>query len=112
VVTTKAKIAAVPAGLSAVARRWWVLLQEEYEITDVAGRLQLEQALRCFDRAEQARRVLDKEGVVTLDARGRPKQHPAFAVERDARSLMLALLKSLNLDLEPLRDRPGRPPGR
>jgi hypothetical protein len=40
------------------------------------------------------------------------KPHPLLAAERDARSQFLQGLKSLNLDLEPLRDRPGRPPGK
>jgi hypothetical protein len=86
-------------------------LTAEYSIQDAAGELLLEQALRCFDRGEQARKALDRDGVCTLDSRGRPKSHPAAAVERDARAGMLSALKALNLDLEPLRDRPGRPPG-
>jgi hypothetical protein len=83
----------------------------EYDIADAAGLLLLEQALRCFDRAEQCRQVLDQEGVVTMDSRQRPKAHPAAAVERDSRAGMLAALKALNLDVEPLRDRVGRPGG-
>ena len=100
-----------PAGLSAAAREWWRRLRNEYVIDDAAGELLLEQALRHFDRAEQARRVLDKEGVTATDSRGRPKTHPAAAVERDNRSGMLSALRALHLDLEPVRDRVGRPPG-
>ena len=100
-----------PKNLSPAARSWWRRLVLEYSINDPAGELLLEQALRCFDRSEQARQVLDHDGVTTLDARGRPKIHPAAAVERDSRAGMLASLRALNLDLEPLRDAPGRPPG-
>ena len=109
---TKQRSKAAPTGLSATARRWWQKLRTEYQIDDAAGLLLLEQALRCFDRAEGARRVLDREGVTTEDSRGRPKSHPACQVERDSRSGLLAALKALNLDLEPLRDRVGRPGGR
>jgi len=49
----------------------------------------------------------EREG---LTVKGRA--HPATVIERDARLAMLRALRSLNLDLEPLRDRPGRPPGR
>jgi hypothetical protein len=33
-------------------------------------------------------------------------------VERDSRAQWLAALKALNLDLEPLHDKPGRPGGK
>jgi hypothetical protein len=33
-------------------------------------------------------------------------------VERDSRSAMLAALRQLGIDLEPLNDAPGRPAGR
>jgi glutathione S-transferase len=45
------------------------------------------------------------------DRFGQPKPHPLLATERDARAQFLAALKALNLDLEPLRDRVGRPGG-
>ena len=98
--TAKRKRAA-PSGLSAAARRWWTRLVTEYGIDDPAGELLLEDALRQFDRAEEARRVLEKDGVTATDARGRPKQHPAVAVERDARAGMRAALKMLNLNPDP-----------
>jgi P27 family predicted phage terminase small subunit len=99
-----------PKGLSLAARQRWKQLLGEFHIRDAAGLMILEAALRAFDRAEQARGVLDAEGVVTLDSRGRPKAHPAASVERDNRAAFLAALKQLNLDIEPLRDGPGRPP--
>jgi P27 family predicted phage terminase small subunit len=100
-----------PVGLSQPARRWWTRLVREYSISDPAGELLLETALRAFDRAEQARRLLNKDGCCTVDSKGRPKAHPAASVERDSRAGMLQALKALNLDVEPLRDRPGRPGG-
>jgi P27 family predicted phage terminase small subunit len=102
---------AAPAGLSPAAKKWWDRLTVEFAINDPAGELLLETALRCFDRAEQARKQLDQDGPTTTDSRGRPKVHPAASVERDSRSGMLQALKALHLDIEPLRDRPGRPGG-
>jgi hypothetical protein len=43
------------------------------------------------------------------DRFGAPKPHPLLPIERDSRQAFLAGMKALNLDLEPLRDRPGRP---
>jgi P27 family predicted phage terminase small subunit len=100
-----------PKGLSPAARRWWTRLVADFGISDPAGELLLETALRCFDRAEQARAVLDRDGVTATDTRDRPKQHPACAVERDSRAGMLAALRALNLDIQPLRPGVGRPGG-
>jgi hypothetical protein len=49
--------------------------------------------------------------MTVADRFGQPKVHPAVLIERDARGQMLAALRDLHLDLEPLRDRPGRPAG-
>jgi hypothetical protein len=46
------------------------------------------------------------------DRFGAPKPHPLLPIERDSRAAFLAGMKALQLDLEPLRDHPGRPGGR
>lgn len=60
----------------------------------------------------QAQRKLKKEGLTALDRFGQRKAHPAATIERDSRAAMLGALKQLNLDLEPLEPRAGRPNGR
>lgn len=102
----------VPPGLSASAAAWWKKLLIEYEIADAAGLLLLETALQAFDRMHEARALIVKHGSVTIDRFGQLRANPASTVERDSRSAMLSALKALNLDLEPLRDAAGRPPGR
>ena len=100
----------LPKDLSRAAKEWFSRLTTEFEIEDQAGLLLLETAMRAYDRAETARALLERDGVTIADRWGQVKPHPAAAIERDARSGLLAALKALNLDVEPLRDRPGRPP--
>ena len=100
-----------PKDLSRAAKAWYRRLMHEFAIEDEAGRLLLLTAMQAFDRAEDARDLLRKDGITTTDRWGQVKSHPATIIERDSRSGMLAALKSLNLDIEPLRDRLGRPPG-
>jgi P27 family predicted phage terminase small subunit len=101
-----------PRGLSAEAKKRWRRLVSEYAIEDPAGLLLLQTALEAMDRMRDAQRTIEAEGAVVLDRFGQKKPHPATVVERDSRSGMMAALKALNLDLEPLNDRPGRPAGR
>jgi P27 family predicted phage terminase small subunit len=101
-----------PKNLSREATKLWRKLQEEYGITDEAGLLILRTGLEAFDRMRQAQEILSNQGMTTTDRFGQPKAHPMTTVERDSRAAMLAALKQLNLDIEPLKDGPGRPPGR
>ncbi len=101
-----------PKHLSAAARKWWRGLMGEYKIEDSAGLLLLQTAMECFDRMKSAGAVLDEEGLTFTDRYGQARPHPAATVEANNRSQMLSAIKQLNLDLEPLRDRVGRPGGR
>jgi P27 family predicted phage terminase small subunit len=98
-----------PKHLSREAKVHWKRLQEEYGIDDPGGLLILATGLEAFDRMRAAQDILSTEGMTTTDRFGQPKAHPMTTVERDSRAAMLAALKQLNLDIEPLRDGPGRP---
>ena len=100
-----------PKHLSTAARKWWKAIMAEYRIDDPVGRLLLQTALEAFDRMKIAAVVLDKEGPTFTDRYGQARPHPAATVETNNRSQMMVALKALNLDLEPQRDGPGRPPG-
>lgn len=100
-----------PKHLSQEARRWWRRITDEYAIEDEAGRLLLQTALEAFDRMRRAGERINVDGDAVEDRFGQVKPHPLLNAERDARSQMLMALKQLNLDIEPLRDRPGRPGG-
>lgn len=101
-----------PRDLSLSAKKRWKALNHEYQISDSAGIQLLSEYCYAFDRAEAARAKIRDEGSVVLDRFGQKKEHPAVATERGAVQTMLNCLRALNLDVEPLRDRPGRPPGK
>lgn len=97
-----------PENLSKTAKEWWKKLVGEYAIDDQYGLMLLQTALEAHDRMNEAAAILNKEGLTVMDRYGQHKQHPAAAIERDQRAQMLAALKQLNLDIEPL-GKAGRP---
>ena len=99
-----------PEHLKAAGRQLWLDLADEYGIEDSAGLTLLCTAAECLDRMREAQRAIEEHGAVVDDRYGVPKQHPACALEKDSRNGLMAALKAMNLDLEPLRDGPGRPP--
>ncbi len=105
------KRANAPKALSPEARKWWREVMKEYEIIDPAGLLLLQTALESFDRMRGAQESIAAVGATVTDRFGQLRAHPMITVERDARAAMLAALKALNLDVEPLRDGVGRPSG-
>jgi len=102
----------IPKHLSKESKKNFKNIVREYEISDIAGLRILRVALEAYDRAQSARATIDKDGMTVKDKFGQTKPHPLLPVERDSRAAFLAGLKHLNLDLEPLRDRPGRPGGK
>ena len=100
-----------PATLSAEARKWWAKLLLEYGIDDPAGLFLLQTSLEAFDRMKEAQRRIKKDGAIIKDRFDQLRAHPAITTERDSRAQMLMAMKNLNLDIEPLRDGPGRPGG-
>jgi phage terminase small subunit len=100
-----------PVGLTPTSAAWWKTLVDDYDIIDSAGLLLLENAMRARDRMEQARALITEHGAVTVDRFGQLRSNPATTIERDSRAAMQSALKALNLDMEPLRDTVGRPPG-
>ena len=96
--------------LSPEAQAWHDQLASEFSIDDAGGRLLLITACESFDRLKQCQSQIAIDGQQVADRFGTMRAHPLLSAERDARSQMLACLKALSLDLEPLGDRPGRPP--
>jgi phage terminase small subunit len=54
-------------------------------------------ACEAYDRAEQARRILKREGLTYLDRFQQPRSRPEVAIERDNRAQVAKLLTQINL---------------
>jgi hypothetical protein len=96
---------APPADLPPSSADMFKRHQSEYCIVDAGGLLLLETAARAHARMEGARELIEREGAVVYDRWKQPRPHPAVVIERDARSGMLAALKGLHLDVEPVKVR-------
>ncbi len=91
-------------------KAFFASVADEYAIADAAGLALLSRAAECVDRMAAAHAAIAEHGELVPDRYGGVKLNPACNLEKDARSGFLAAMRALNLDLEPLRDAPGRPP--
>ncbi len=98
-----------PAHLSPASRAWWRRVVAAYELEEHHERI-LTVAAECWDRAAQARAMLDEQGLTVSTDGGGAKTHPAVAIERDSRIGFLRALRELDLDAEAGPD--PRPPRR
>lgn len=105
------KLPDAPNHLAEHGRQFYRDVAAEYEISDAAGLALLTTAAECLDRMRSAQASIAIYGEVVLDRYHCPKLNPACGLEKSARDGFLAALRALNLDIEPLRDRPGRPAG-
>ena len=97
-----------PAHLAPETADWWCAVLGDYELEAHHLRL-LRLACEAWDRCQQAREILDRDGLTVPTGDGGLKAHPAIGIERDARTAFARLLRELDLDAEPPPDR-ARPP--
>ena len=96
----KAKTPKAPAHLSDSTRVWWRSVVREYMLEPHHMRL-LQAAAECWDRLQQARELLQRDGLVIEGREGGMRPHPAAAIERDSRIAFARLIRELDLDVEP-----------
>lgn len=101
-----------PRSLGPEGRTLWRRLRAEYGIQDAGGLALLRTACECRDLEVDAMQQARQDGLSTVDRYGQRRPHPLLSAARDARAQMLAALRALNLDVEPLRPGVGRPGGR
>ena len=91
-----------PRHLKKATRLWWQSVVTDYSLEPHHLRL-LQAAAESWDRYQEARMILAKDGLTTPTASGL-KAHPAVAIERDARLAFARLVRELDLDVEAPRD--------
>src|SRR5207249_5946164 len=92
-----------PAHLAAATAAWWRSVVTTWELDEHHVRL-LTLAGEAFDRAVQARQILNRRGLTFKDRFGQPKPRPEVAIERDSRTAFARLLRELDLDVDPPPD--------
>jgi phage terminase small subunit len=101
-----------PAHLRPATARWWCSVVTDYELEPHHVRL-LSLAGEAWDRGQQAREVIAKEGLTYLDFRKQPKARPEISIERDSRLSFARLVRELGLDVaDPDQARPPRVGGK
>jgi len=93
----------VPKHLSKESRKVFRRISSEYELT-ADGAMILQASLEAWDRAQCARRLVNREGLVIEG-----KRHPATDIEKQSYSLFLRGMRQLGLDVLPPGPA-GRPP--
>jgi phage terminase small subunit len=76
---------------------WWLEIVVEHDLKSHHLRL-LRLGCEAWDRAQQARKLLDAEGITFTDKNGDPRSRPEVAIERDSRTAFGRIVKELNLN--------------
>jgi P27 family predicted phage terminase small subunit len=96
----KPKQSTAPAHLSVAGKAMWRSLSADFELDDAAALSLLRAACEAFDRAEQARKLIARDGPVITDRFNQRKAHPCIAIERDSRAQMVSALRALRIQPE------------
>ena len=98
----------IPKELSGAAKKIWTMLHEQFPLEEDHGVL-LNVALQQWDRAQEARAMIEKEGAILTLPNGYKQQHPAVKVEGQALGVFVKVWNMLGIDMTPVKD-VGRPP--
>jgi P27 family predicted phage terminase small subunit len=97
-----------PSHLRAATRRWFNEIAETFELETHHLKL-LTLAAESWDRCQEARAILDREGLTFKDRYGSPRSRPEISVERDSRLAFARLIRELGFDVAtPENTRPPR----
>ena len=96
-----------PRHLRPASKTWWASVVKDYEGLQPHHLRLLTLAAESWDRVEQARKILNEEGLTVVGRFG-PKAHPLVAVEQNNKVLFARLVRELNLSETPDDSRPPR----
>jgi P27 family predicted phage terminase small subunit len=88
-----------PRHLQPTTKRWWRSVVDEWVLNEHHVRI-LSLACEAWDRGQQAREILEREGLTYVDRFGQPTARPEVAIERDSRLAFARLVRELDLDSE------------
>ena len=88
-----------PSHLSKKAKHLWRQITAAFTIDDAPGLMLLTSALEAYDRLNEARAELKRDGISVVDRWGQRKQHPSVQTEASARGQMHQALKLINIDI-------------
>jgi P27 family predicted phage terminase small subunit len=89
-----------PSHLRASTRRWWLDVVTTWELQAHHVRL-LTLAAESWDRGQDAREQIKRDGLTVPTKAGGPRLHPCVRVETDSRLAFARLLRELDLDVAP-----------
>ena len=93
-----------PGHLSSKSKSFYKRVVSEYDLENHHLKL-LRLACESWDRGQQAREVIEKEGLTFIDKTGQPKPRPEVKIENDCRIGFARLLRELQLDATPAESR-------
>jgi P27 family predicted phage terminase small subunit len=96
----RAKYPEPPPHLEPATAAWWRAVVRDYDLPDHDLML-LQAAAESWDRMQQAREEIARDGLTVKTAQGGLKPHPAVGIERDAKVTFARLIRELALDSEP-----------
>lgn len=98
----------IPSHLSKLSKKFYKRVISDYDLENHHLKILL-LACECLDRINEAKEVIDKDGIIYYDSRGNPREHPAIKIESNNKVIFARLMRELCLDIEPPKE-VGRPP--
>ena len=95
--TTTSTIPPAPAGLTESSNKLWTAAM--WPGCPLPRQAAVESALRALDQASQARAIVDRDGLTTVNRdTGVHHAHPAVRIEKDCRAAFARTWSALGLD--------------
>lgn len=94
-----------PEHISKAAQKWWKQIEGDF-VLDHHQILILTEAAVAWDRAQEARKEIEKTGVLVEDRYGKQVASPAVAIELNSRTSFARLMRELSLDVGAPETRP------